>query len=449
MTWKALLTTTVLAMLTAVPVLGEATILEQRTVRQRAAGERAIGSQTLTDMDGLQFAFNTSVTTLTSTSMFPTSTFVSTGTTSTSTFTFTTTPTGGSTFSTNMTTGTYSTFGVYTTTGVYTTGNSLTTCPVQTTGPYTTTGSYSTSGPYSSSFATPASPAFTTIFTSTPTSTGTTTPTSTTTSSTFEEQASGAASDASFTGAVPSTTSGGSPTTTTLTDAFDGYAALFVDGTVFNDNGMATLECSGREIALAPQTFGNIEVSRKLFVPANDTFARWQNILTNNGGTSQVVTVRLIGELGSGGATEILGSSSGDMVAQIVDQWVATGGSASRPRLGHVFQGDCERTWLNDLDLADGSGRIEWEYVVDIAAGETVRVLHFVTGKGTNAEAMSKANDLKDVPDPTGACMTPMERNEVVNFPAPVPVSLQGFEIASATGNRCRPSPAMATTASR
>lgn len=127
--------------------------------------------------------------------------------------------------------------------------------------------------------------------------------------------ASAAMSEASFTHAVAASTLNGGTVNSTLNDAFDGYNSLcvsFTGGptpgtcqtgsatfTIYNKNGAATTECpsgvtsTNRQVVFPAQvmgdstTMGNITVSRKVFVPDNDSFARWINTFTNTGTTPE------------------------------------------------------------------------------------------------------------------------------------------------------------------
>jgi hypothetical protein len=47
----------------------------------------------------------------------------------------------------------------------------------------------------------------------------------------------------------------------------------------------AGLACVNRQLVFKTQTSGSIQMSRKVFVPDNDQFARWLNIFTNIGGS--------------------------------------------------------------------------------------------------------------------------------------------------------------------
>ncbi|HRI89037.1 MAG TPA: hypothetical protein PK869_12265, partial [Candidatus Hydrogenedentes bacterium] len=93
--------------------------------------------------------------------------------------------------------------------------------------------------------------------------------------------ASGAANDAAYTGAVAATTTGGGTVNAALDDAFNGYNSLFVNNVSYNLNGAATLECEGRLVEFPEQTIGDLSVQRKVFVPSDDAFCRWLNIVTN------------------------------------------------------------------------------------------------------------------------------------------------------------------------
>ena len=147
-------------------------------------------------------------------------------------------------------------------------------------------------------------------------------PTFTTTLTLFHETsgASGGVSEGSLNTTTPGiTTRDGATTSTTLTDAFDDYNGLNVNGVGYHQNGTAGLEDGGREVVMDPQVIGNLTVQRKMFVPANEGFARWLNIITNNGGAVEQVILRIMSNLGSDEATTIIGTSSGDKLATVDD----------------------------------------------------------------------------------------------------------------------------------
>src|SRR5262249_54206241 len=152
----------------------------------------------------------------------------------------------------------------------------------------------------------------------------------------------------------------GSFVATTLANAFTGYngLCLSLDNSVsfctldspnfiiYNENGPATTECNGRQVVLPVQSLKSptLQVSRKVFVPANDAFARWLNYFTNTGASPVTVTMVTANSLGSGSQTKVVTSSNGNNVAEVADTWVTTfqdytGTISTEPRLGHVLQG--------------------------------------------------------------------------------------------------------------
>jgi hypothetical protein len=293
--------------------------------------------------------------------------------------------------------------------------------------------------------------------------------------------ASGAMSEASYTQAVAATTLNGGTTSSTLDDAFDGYNAICIAGTatgpcqsagndagrsgaraktalptkgtfpvipdyvMYNQNGPATTECDGRQIVLPVQTIpiagSSIQVSRKVFVPANDSFARWLNILTNPG--TSPVTFNLItsNNLGSDNATTIVTSSNGNDTAETSDTWLTSfqqyGFNCSSgpniscdPRLGHVFQGPGAVTPMSFITFPGPSPNPDepyWGYTVTLAPGETKIIANFVTGQPSKAAAAAKAAQLVGLPANATQCLTPVERQEIVNFgPVAQPVPTLG-----------------------
>lgn len=253
--------------------------------------------------------------------------------------------------------------------------------------------------------------------------------------------ASGAMSEASYTHAVAATTSAGGTTMSTLDDAFDGYNTLCLsltgatgpcetgneDYIIYNKNGKPTTECNGRQVVFNTQTINTgtttLAVSRKVFVPTNDEFARWLDIVTNTGSVSQTFTMVIYNNLGSDSNTRIDGSSNGNTTAEVTDTWVDTfqnysGNTSSDPRLGHVVQGVGASVPLTNIHFVNGDDNPYWAYSVTLAPGQTAIIMNFVTGQPSRAAARAKAAELATLPPNTLQCLTPTEAAEVVNFNA-------------------------------
>jgi uncharacterized membrane protein YgcG len=233
---------------------------------------------------------------------------------------------------------------------------------------------------------------------------------------TSSSSASGAASEASYTTGVQATTSGGGMTTTTLSDAFDGYGAILVNGVYFTDNGPGTLVCNGREVAFPTQTIGDLEVTRRAFVPDDDEFLRWLNVVTNTGSAPVDVTMATDNNLGSDSDTEITATSSGDLTWETTDLWIATGGDFDDPRLGHVLQGAGASVGLASVARLDDDDP-EWEYeTFSLPAGETAILMFVVTGQPTNAAAAEQAAAIAALEGSVTDCLTDEDAAMIQNF---------------------------------
>jgi hypothetical protein len=259
----------------------------------------------------------------------------------------------------------------------------------------------------------------------------------------------GAASDAAFVGAVEATTSSGGSELSILADAFDGYNALRVTvgggaPTLYNMVGSATSDCNGRQILMPTSTIGGLQISRKVYVPGSDGFARWVNVVTNPGATAQTVTLDILNNLGSDAGTTIGATSDGDTTAEITDSWVTTykafiQGSSPSPRLAHVLQSPGAAVQLSAITLADGNDTPSWSYNFSVPAGGTVAVLNFAAGLASRSDAALKAAQLAALPPGALACLSTTDLAAVANVTGgtvptgPEPTGPGGIEIISPT----------------
>jgi hypothetical protein len=242
--------------------------------------------------------------------------------------------------------------------------------------------------------------------------------------------ASGAASEASYTQSVIATTSGGGTQTIKLNDAFDGYYGFNVNGTWYFHNGVATTDCPGavsgvdRQVVMNPQTIGTLQVQRKVYVPDDDSFARFLNIITSQDSAPQSVNVEMQANLGSDSNTKIFSTSDGNTTVETTDSWVVsyqnfTGGTTSDPRLGHLFQTPGARVPVSSNDLADGSNIFHWYYTFELPPGQTAIIATFVTGQPGRQAAEDKIKELAALPAKVFKCMSPTEVSQTLNVNLP------------------------------
>jgi hypothetical protein len=259
----------------------------------------------------------------------------------------------------------------------------------------------------------------------------------------------GAASDAVFVGAVEATTAAGGTELSVLADAFDGYNALkvAVDGgslTSYNNLGHAASDCNGRQIVEPTLTVGGVQFYRKVYVPANDGFARWLNYVTNPTGAAHTVTLTIVNDLGSDARTTIGTTSSGDAVASTADDWVTSyesfiGSSSRTPRLAHVLQSAGASVRTSALTFADGNDKPTWSYTFSVAPGATVLIGNFAAGLASKADAALKAAQLSALPANATQCMSTTEQQNLLNFvpgivpTGPEPTGPAALDITSPT----------------
>jgi hypothetical protein len=241
-----------------------------------------------------------------------------------------------------------------------------------------------------------------------------------------ESSAVGAASDAVFSGPVEATTAGGGAELSVLSDAFDGYNALEVTvgagaPVFYNNVGAASSDCDGRQILMPAMTVGGVQVSRKLYVPADDGFARWVNTVSNTSGADQTVTLRMVSDLGSDAGTRIGMTSSGDTLATVIDDWITSyeafvNQSSRTPRLAHVLQSPGASVRANAVTFVDGSDQVSWSYTLSVPAGGTSTVLNFAAGLGSRSDAAAKAAQLSALPPSTQVCLSATEKSSLINM---------------------------------
>jgi hypothetical protein len=253
--------------------------------------------------------------------------------------------------------------------------------------------------------------------------------------------ASGAMSEASFQHAVAATTLNGGTTQSTLNDAYDGYNSLCISTngatgtcetgnaswTIYQKNGVLSgNECSARQLDFPVQTVGNLQMSRKIYVPSDDHFARWLDVVKNTGASAQQVVIATGNNLGSDSNTVITGSSSGDKTASTADNWVTTfqnysGTTSSDPRLGHVIAGPNAAVTPSAVSFTNGDDNPYWDYTVTIQPGHTAEILNFGVADGSIAASEADSARLDALPPTALECLSASDAANIVNFAVGTP----------------------------
>jgi hypothetical protein len=241
-----------------------------------------------------------------------------------------------------------------------------------------------------------------------------------------------------------------------LTPAFNGFNGLLVAGMngqrlsvplVFNPGQVTSEECpdsngKNKQLVFATQTFAeqNLTLTRKVYVPSNQDWVRWLNIVTNTGPNAIQPAVVLLGLLASGSNTKLVATSTGDGALTTADLWFTTaqsvpqGTTSLQPRIGYVVQGPGAATAVSNMGISTTSsppGKTAFSYMPTIPPGGTVVLMTFVTVQGKSKAAKNTCNDLVANPLPSSAikCMSQRELSQVVNFEHITPPELKNATV--------------------
>ena len=198
-------------------------------------------------------------------------------------------------------------------------------------------------------------------------------------------------------------------------DAFDGG----ISNTSFPGQSSGQLEFGGREVVIGPVSISGLQITRKIYVPTDQSYARFLEIVTNPGATTVNYTLPLYTNLGSDGSEPYVMTSSGDSLTTTDDDWLitddnASGSSGGDPVVTHVVsgQGGQQRT----ASFVKGSGQVNYSYALSLAPGETKIIMHFASQAPNQATAVTRAQQLAALQLNELAGMTDVELSEVVNF---------------------------------
>jgi hypothetical protein len=221
--------------------------------------------------------------------------------------------------------------------------------------------------------------------------------------------------------------------------AWSGAANLELNGQSFPEFATARTEPGGRELLVGPwlpATGANagLKVTRKVFVPTDDTFARYLEQVENP--TDAPVVVRLTVRSRERGTVQILSTSSGDATFDRADRWLSLddddgGPGDEQPPVALAFAGPGARVRADQA--THGASLTTFAYELRIPAGGRAIVMHFLTQQGERAEATAKAADLEHLRGSARSGLEPNEPAAIVNFFALPDLDFDGLADADET----------------
>ena len=201
-----------------------------------------------------------------------------------------------------------------------------------------------------------------------------------------------------------------------------GGLLLSVNSSLFPSLTTALPENGGRELKIGPYTnsyMGDVRVSRKVFVPEDDAFVRYLEILENTNATEPVTaTVQINSYLGSINNTQLVTTSTGDQNFNAADDYIITDDNSDgtgTPTMVHVFSGAYAEVEPSVAELYV-SYQIRLTFEVTIPAGERRIIMHFASQNSNQTIAAAGADALHCLAGSALTGLSPEEQADIVNF---------------------------------
>ena len=195
----------------------------------------------------------------------------------------------------------------------------------------------------------------------------------------------------------------------------------------------AVTEEDGQELLIGPYAYNaldDVTIRRKIFVPNDDGFARYLEIVENNGSDEVTVQLRILTYLGSGSNTQVLSTSSGDTVFNTWDRYIVTDDDgedgSGTPTMVHVVSGDYAEVKPAEITMP-ASYYIATTYDVTVPAGERRIIMHFASQNTNCAAAFAKAEQLRHLDGSALVGLSADEQADIINFVAYVDSDRDGL----------------------
>ncbi|MEM9586961.1 MAG: Ig-like domain-containing protein, partial [Planctomycetota bacterium] len=176
-------------------------------------------------------------------------------------------------------------------------------------------------------------------------------------------------------------------------DAYDGGMRL--EGFQSVSSGFS--DASGRSLRFAPSTVASLTSERLVYVPSNDTFARFIDVFTNNTSTAITQTISYRTNLGSDGGTVVVATDNGDSTVSTDDRWILTDDSTNNgndPAVAHLFGG---LGGIQPDTLTRSGDNVNWSYDLTVQPGETVSLMSFAVQNFDRDSAETKTRELSNL----------------------------------------------------
>lgn len=211
-------------------------------------------------------------------------------------------------------------------------------------------------------------------------------------------------------------------------NAYSGGMYLIANGNWFySPTGRGVLLNNGREAGLTTPyayLFPGLRVSRRVFVPDDDSFARYLDMFDNFGTQDQTVTVRIQTYPSTGSQGVLVTTADGDGLFETNDDWLVFDDATDfggRPTLAQVVAGPGAGTRPTAVSAVTGQSPFWYEYQVTVPAGGRAILMHFAIQNPDRASAALKATSVTSLPPVTLRGISAADAAAIVNFVVPAP----------------------------
>ena len=200
--------------------------------------------------------------------------------------------------------------------------------------------------------------------------------------------------------------------------AFDEAFRLQIGGRVFPRQVEATVRLDGRQLRLGPVDLSGLAVTRRIYVPHDGAFARFEEVLSNEGDAPVTVDAVVLLDLGADANTELVATSGGGAFT-VTDDWVIADDAdgAGSPAVVYLFSdASGNKVQPRAVAGATGSDQIRVTWPVTVAPGERAILVHFGAQRSDRAVAAAFADTLSTFQNGELAGLTGADLDAVINL---------------------------------
>ena len=196
------------------------------------------------------------------------------------------------------------------------------------------------------------------------------------------------------------------------------------DGSTFN-GGNSRMSEGKREIEIGPWQYGNVQVSRRIYIDEKKGYCRWIDIFENNTGETFHMSLRYRSRMGS--SVYEVASSRGTKDIDAKD-WAFTTmyrENSSRPAVVHVIASKSSKLKPR-VQWKEGSNELYYYYDLNVEPGKPVALCFFESQQGNPAKAKAY---MKEFDFQAELAKVPESLQKIIlNVSAPT-MSLENIEI--------------------